>query len=130
MLIQDTVHGTVAEAPLINAALGITIRGAGLTRPRGGMRGFWKVLIARYRQLGGELRVGCAVERVAGRQGAYRVVTRRGLVAASQVVAAVPTTLAARLGPEPVTAEAPRRTSAVVTPGRPRWCRGRLPRRP
>jgi C-3',4' desaturase CrtD len=102
MLIEDTVHGTVAEAPLINAALGITIRGAGLLRPRGGMRGFWMALIARYRQLGGELRVGCAVERVVGEQGAFQVVTRRGVVTACQVVAAVPAALAARLGPEPV----------------------------
>ena len=30
MLIEDTVHATVDSAPLINAALGITIRGAGL----------------------------------------------------------------------------------------------------
>jgi C-3',4' desaturase CrtD len=102
MLIQDTIHSTVAEAPLINAALGITIRGAGLTRARGGMRGFWQGLITRYRHLGGELRVGCAVERVEGHAGAYRVRTRRGDVAASQVVAAVPATLAARLGPEPL----------------------------
>src|SRR5690606_30654242 len=40
MLIEDTIHGTVDDAPLINAALGITIRGAGLTRHQGGMRGF------------------------------------------------------------------------------------------
>ena len=59
-------------------------------------------MIARYRHLGGELRVGCAVERVEGHEGAYRVTTRRGVVAAAQVVAAVPATLAARLGPEPV----------------------------
>ena len=32
MLVEDTVHSTVDDAPLINAALGITIRGAGLTR--------------------------------------------------------------------------------------------------
>ena len=102
MLIQDTIHSSVAEAPLINAALGITIRGAGLTRARGGMRGFWRGLINWYRHLGGELRVGCPVERVEGHEGVYRVTTRRGVVAASQVVAAVPATLAARLGPEPV----------------------------
>jgi C-3',4' desaturase CrtD len=102
MLVQDTVHSSVAEAPLINAALGITIRGAGLTRARGGMRGFWRELIARYRQLGGELRVGCRVERLEGRAGAFRVKTRRGDVAAGQVVAAVPATVAARLGPAPV----------------------------
>ncbi len=102
MLIQDTIHSSVAEAPLINAALGITIRGAGLTRARGGMRGVWRGLIARYRHLGGELRVGCPVERVERHEGVYRVTTRRGVFAASQVVAAVPAALAARMGPEPV----------------------------
>ena len=102
MLVEDTVHGSVAEAPLINAALGITIRGAGLTRARGGMRGFWRCLISHYRHLGGELRVGCPVQQVEAHQAQYRVVTRRGIVAAGQVVAAVPASLAARLGPEPV----------------------------
>jgi phytoene dehydrogenase-like protein len=102
MLVQDTVQGTVAEAPLINAALGITIRGAGLTRPSGGMRGFWKALVARYRGLGGELRVGCPVERIDGYGGAYRVVARRGEITARQVVTALPVAIAARLGPAPV----------------------------
>ena len=69
MLVEDTVHGTVAEAPLINAALGITIRGAGLTRARGGMRGFWRRFVDHYRGLGGVLRVGCPVERVEGSAG-------------------------------------------------------------
>jgi C-3',4' desaturase CrtD len=103
MLVEDTVHSSVAEAPLINAALGITIRGAGLTRARGGMRGFWRGLIAGYRHLGGDLRVGCPVDRVDGHKGSYRVSTRRGVIEADQVVAAVPATLAARLGPGPVT---------------------------
>ena len=43
MLVEDTVHSSVEQAPLINAALGVTIRGAGLTRHRGGMHGFWRV---------------------------------------------------------------------------------------
>ena len=102
MLVEDTVHSSLNEAPLINAALGVTIRGAGLSRARGGMRGFWQGLTARYRRLGGELRVGCRVERVESQDGAYRVTTRRGVVAADQVVAAVPAPLAARLGPGPV----------------------------
>lgn len=102
MLVEDTVHSSVSEAPLINAALGVTIRGAGLTRARGGMRGFWNDLISRYRHIGGELRVGCPVEQVEGRKGTYRVTTRRGVVTAGQVVAAIPAPLAARLGPEPV----------------------------
>ena len=32
MLLEDTVHARIDDAPLINGALGITIRGAGLTR--------------------------------------------------------------------------------------------------
>jgi C-3',4' desaturase CrtD len=102
MLIEDTVHGTVDDAPLINAALGVTIRGAGLTRAAGGMRGFWETFVARYRALGGELRVGCRVERVEGRLGDFRLTTRRGVVLAAQVVGAVPAALAARLGPPPL----------------------------
>jgi C-3',4' desaturase CrtD len=102
MLVEDTVHSTLAEAPLINAALGVTIRGAGLTRARGGMRGFWRRFLARYHGLGGELRVGSAVERVEGHGGGYLVKTRRGVIEAAQVVAAVPAALAARLGPAPV----------------------------
>jgi C-3',4' desaturase CrtD len=105
MLVEDTVHGTVADAPLINAALGITIRGAGLTRSRGGMRGFWQRFVARYRALGGELRVGCAVNSVGGGDGTYRLATRRGVIAARQIVCAVPAGLAAQLGP-PQVAEA------------------------
>ena len=57
MLIEDTVHSTVDAAPLINSALGVTIRGAGLTRARGGMRGFWLELVEHYRKLGGILRI-------------------------------------------------------------------------
>ena len=69
MLVEDTVHSTVDRAPLVNAALGITIRGAGLSRHRGGMHGFWRPLVARYRELGGDLRTGCRVSRVDGRAG-------------------------------------------------------------
>jgi len=102
MLVEDTVHGSLAEAPLINAALGVTIRGAGLTRAAGGMRGFWRVFAARYRSLGGTLRVGCPVGRIVGLEGSYRVGTRRGPVEAAQVVAAVLPAVAARLAPAAV----------------------------
>lgn len=102
MLVEDTVHARVAEAPLINAALGITIRGAGLTRARGGMRGFWQAFAAHYRELGGVLRLGCAVEGFHGREGAFQITTRRGRFLARQVVAALPAELAARLGPPTV----------------------------
>ncbi len=79
MLLEDTVHSALDDAPLINAALGITIRGAGLTRARGGMCGFWRRFRAHYRALGGELRVGCAVRaHRTGATGDFASLTRRG----------------------------------------------------
>jgi C-3',4' desaturase CrtD len=90
MLVEDTVHSTVDEAPLINSALGVTIRGAGLTRASGGMRGFWRRLLAHYRGLGGTLRTAHRVGQVTGTAGAFRVHTQRGTVDARQVVSALP----------------------------------------
>ncbi|AMV40297.1 phytoene desaturase family protein [Planctomyces sp. SH-PL62] len=99
MLVENAVHSTVADAPLVNAALGVTIWGAGQSRAKGGMRGFWQALAGRYRELGGELRVGRAVERVEGREGAFRVVTRKETVEAARLVLAVPIATASRIGP-------------------------------
>lgn len=96
MLVEDTVHATVDTAPLINAALGVTIRGAGLTRHAGGMRGFWRSLTGRYRELGGELGTARRVVRVDGRIGRFDVLTARGeVVRAAQVVSAVPAEITA-----------------------------------
>lgn len=100
MLTEDTVHSTLDDAPLINAALGITIRGAGLTRHVGGMRGFWDKLVTHYRALGGELRVGCRVDKVEGAFGNYTLRTQRGTFEAAQVVSAVPAQVTARLAPD------------------------------
>ncbi|WP_218163686.1 phytoene desaturase family protein [Actinomadura madurae] len=100
MLVEDTVHSTVDRAPLINAALGVTIRGAGLTRADGGMRGFWRRFLAHYRGMGGRLRVGCHVDRVTGRDGAFDVHTKRGVVHARQVVSALPAPTTARVVPD------------------------------
>ena len=99
MLIEDTVHSTVDHAPLLNAALGITIRGAGLTRPQGGMRGFWTTFASHYRRLGGTLRVGWRVDHIERRSGRYSLTTGRGTITADQVVSAVPVTLTARIAP-------------------------------
>jgi phytoene dehydrogenase-like protein len=99
MLLEDTVHAAIDEAPLINGALGITIRGAGLMRARGGMYGFWRRFLARFRALGGVIRVGCPVHRVEKQPRGFLIHTRRGEFSAAQVVSAVPATLAARLGP-------------------------------
>jgi phytoene dehydrogenase-like protein len=66
------------------------------------MRGFWRDFVQRYQSLGGELRVGCLVNRIAGGEGAFTIHTRRGAVAARQVVCAVPIELTARLAPPAV----------------------------
>ena len=97
MLIEDTVHSTVDDAPLINASLGITIRAAGLMRPYGGMRGFWSAFAEHYRGMGGELRVGCKVHGVSGSLGDFTVATQRGIVRSHQVVSAVPAQLTSTL---------------------------------
>jgi C-3',4' desaturase CrtD len=102
MLIEDTVHSSVWHAPLINAALGITIRGAGLTRPKGGMRGFWNSFADHYRAMGGQLKVACRVERIAGTQGHFVLHTRRGVFCAQQVVSSLPAPLTACIAPAAV----------------------------
>jgi len=106
MLLEDTVHARIDDAPLLNGALGITIRGAGLTRARGGMYGFWRRFLAHYRQLGGDLRVGCPVrqiERLHAHEGSgFRLHTRRGIFLARQVVSALPADLTARIAPPQV----------------------------
>jgi C-3',4' desaturase CrtD len=103
MLLEDTVHATVNESPLINGALGISIRGAGLTRARGGMFGFWRRFVDHYRQQGGTLRVGCPVVSIQhDRTGGFVIETRRGTIGARQIVSAVPAALAARLAPKAV----------------------------
>lgn len=98
MLVEDTVHSTVDRAPLVNAALGITIRGAGLTRATGGMHGFWKAVVAHYRSLGGDLRTGWRVERITGSHHDFVVHSGRGTVRAGQVVSALPAASTAALG--------------------------------
>ncbi|MFD9120968.1 phytoene desaturase family protein [Streptomyces bottropensis] len=97
MLVEDTVHSGVDDAPLINAALGVTIRGAGLSRHHGGMHGFWRVLVGRYRELGGSLRTACRVAHVQGGPGAYRLTTRRGVIHARRIVCAVPAATTAEI---------------------------------
>jgi C-3',4' desaturase CrtD len=109
MLLQDTVHARVDDAPLINGALGITIRGAGLTRARGGMYGFWQRFTAHYRALGGRLITGCPVKRAhaTGTEKqktlcGFTIETRRHTFVARQVVSALPASLTIRLAPAAV----------------------------
>lgn len=99
MLIEDTVHSSVDEAPLINAALGVTIRSAGLSRAYGGMRGFWQHMRSHYHSLGGVLKVGCRVEGINGQAGQFTIYSRRGTFMARQIVSAIPVEQSARIAP-------------------------------
>ncbi|NNE96312.1 MAG: FAD-dependent oxidoreductase [Acidimicrobiales bacterium] len=103
MLIEDTVHATVDDAPLINAALGITIRGAGLTRAHGGMSGFMQALTAHYEATGGRFARNCEVQAIRGGKGNFGLETTKGTFRADQVVAAIPISITARIAPEAVT---------------------------
>ncbi len=102
-IIQDTVHSSVELAPLINSALGITIRGAGLTRAKGGMGGFWDGLVRHYRMSGGDLRVGTKVTNLFKTTDGYAVVTNRGALTAKRVISTLPIWNTAELGCTPVT---------------------------
>ena len=100
MLVEDTVHSSLDNAPLINAALGITIRGAGLTRHKGGMYGFWKRFLEHYRGMGSTLHLGCKIEHVHKLREGFRLQTARGAFTARQVVSALPIDLTAAIAPE------------------------------
>lgn len=102
MLLEDTVHAKVDDAPLINGSLGITIRGAGLMRASGGMFGFWRQFTQRYRELGGSLRLGRIVQQVKRTAVGFRVLTNREEIDAAQVVSAVPVELTTRFAPTDV----------------------------
>lgn len=90
MLVEDTVHSTLEDAPLLNSVLGITIRKAGLGRATGGMYGFWRSFERQYADIGGRIETGQTVTEVLGSRGEYRIRTGTDLFRADQVVSAVP----------------------------------------
>ena len=90
MLIEDTVHSSAEGAPLINAALGITIRGAGLRRAKGGMKGLWKHLVTHYKNKGGHVFFGNRVTDINSFSQSYRLMTRKKTFQATRVVSALP----------------------------------------
>lgn len=102
MIVEDTVHAPLDRAPLVHAALGVTMRGAGLCRARGGMRGFWRCFLARYEQLGGRLCRAHKVIRIANDDDGFMIHTSRGTMYSRQVICAVPIEATATIGPTSV----------------------------
>ncbi|MDS0220536.1 NAD(P)/FAD-dependent oxidoreductase [Haloarcula sp. S1AR25-5A] len=90
MLVEDTVHATLDDAPLLNAVLGMTIRRTGLGRATGGMYGFWNSFVDQYAAIGGRVETGRTVTSVTGSSGDFRVDSAAGPVHAEQVVSTVP----------------------------------------
>ena len=78
MLVEDTVQALSRKRPLINAALGVTIRAPACPGARWHPRILATVHGPLRRGLGGILRVGCPVEKIEGRAGDYHLTTRRG----------------------------------------------------
>lgn len=99
MLIEDTVHSTVEKAPLINACLGITIRGAGLSRARGGMKAFWDQFLNRYQGMDGTLKRGHEVEDIHRDGEPFRVKTRKQTFVSHRVISAVPIQITKQIAP-------------------------------
>lgn len=111
MVVQDTVHSELARAPLVNSALGITIRGAGLSRPRGGMHGFWRAFEERAAELGVTVLRSTAVVGVRGEGAGFLVSTTRGVLKARAAVSTLPIWDTAAIGTDEV--------REALTP----WCR-------
>lgn len=105
MIAQDTVHNDPSVAPLVNASLGVSIRGA-IARPKGGMFGFWAEFEKRAVELGVDIRHSAAVESVrpsrTGERGRFHLTTAGGEFTADAVVCTLPIWDAARIGPPAV----------------------------
>ena len=90
MLIEDTVHSKIEEAPFINATLGTTIRGAGLMRAKGGMKAFWKILENHYNLLGGEIQKSNQVLSFAKQDKLWEITTKKGNLQAKKIISSIP----------------------------------------
>ncbi|SFS13979.1 phytoene desaturase family protein [Yoonia litorea] len=99
MLCEDTLHSrTIDDAPLISAALGTSIRGR-ISRPRGGMQGFWRAITDHYEMLGGTFVFKTKVVGVEGECGDFTILTKRGRYKARTIVNTIPAPSFAELAP-------------------------------
>ena len=99
MLIEDTVHSTLEKAPFINAALGTTIRGAGLMRMEGGMKGLWEYLSRHYLSLGGTIKKGNRVQGCWKTNDHWHIQTNKKVYQAQKIVCSLPLDLTLSISP-------------------------------
>lgn len=100
MLIEDTVHSKIEEAPFINATLGTTIRGAGLMRAKGGMKALWKILENHYNSLGGEIYKSNQVISFVKQNNLWEITTKKGNLQAKKIISSLPLDNTFTISPE------------------------------
>lgn len=102
MLIEDTVHSSIDKAPFINAALGTTIRGAGLMRAAGGMKNFWNYLSSYYLKIGGTVKKGHSVIDFKQEKGNWSITTSKGAFTSKKIVSSLPIDLTYKICPNAI----------------------------
>lgn len=99
MLIEDTVHSTLDKAPFLNAALGTTIRGAGLMRATGGMQQFWHQLSHHYYSVGGVTKRGNKVTSLLQEKNDWIIHTTKDIFKAKKIISSLPIDLTYAISP-------------------------------
>jgi len=102
MLIEDTVHSTIDKAPFINAALGTTIRGAGLMRAEGGMKKFWDYISTHYINIGGTIKKGNKVLEFLRKDGVWAILTNKGNYKSQNIISSLPLNLTQKIAPNDI----------------------------
>ncbi|KFF06662.1 phytoene desaturase family protein [Flavobacterium reichenbachii] len=102
MLIEDTVHSSVEDAPFINAALGTTIRGAGLMRADGGMKSLWDYLSNHYLELGGTIKKANKVLNFKKEDKNWVITSTKGIFKSNKIISSLPIDLTYEISPDTV----------------------------
>ncbi len=105
MLVEDTVHSSLDKAPFINAALGTTIRGAGLMRAEGGMKKFWQYLSDKYLEIGGTIKVGHKVSGFEKKDNLWEIHTLKTVFQSHKIISSLPLNLTYRIAPKHIKAK-------------------------
>ena len=98
-LIEDTIHSNIKDAPFINAALGTTIRGAGLMRLEGGMRTLWRSFEEKYKAISGELKKGNKVNNLQWIDDLWQITTNKAEYSARKIISSLPISNTIELAP-------------------------------